>query len=420
LKKHFITILTILGIQCNFAYSATEHDDDAARGVQSLWNASNERRDIFTAEGDAEAHTKANARTPDINNRIAKATVSDRKATRVETARILSAVMAGEFIAHANGTIADLCYDEAIAFNPTHRLHGHHTVLKLTQEIARSCMGHYEFSYEFDFSGSEKSMLRELSRLTKYVDEDFFKVILHNAYYAHYGDSIVLDSDSNTYQCLEVYAAEGACLVAGGKGTQEGDAIKQKMYILAIVALEALKKREEKLKLPTEITAFLEKQGAASRYKGTTLESALKSEAEDYLAKRREYRNLAFSFGGQSDDLFASFFGSPGRKNEKLREIGPGMWQMTYSLPTAAEKAQAEALEIAKSKRKDELFTYLKSYPKKELMQLIWKTGNQNLYYILSNTSGKMTYRSSSSSSHTVNGALVSAEAFYDEGSFDF
>jgi hypothetical protein len=166
-----------------------------------------------------------------------------------------------------------------------------------------------------------------------------------------------------------------------------------------------------------EIRSFLRAHGLEEKYEDSSPVDALQSEARDYLAKREEYGNLILSFEGQKGDLFALFSAPPkGKKIASKTEIGPGMWQMTYRDLTAEE----EALEQAKSKRKDELFECLKSYPEKELTQLILKTGNLDIYNLLANTSGSTSYSRSSHSSRTVDGVLAFEKSFSDQGFFRF
>lgn len=277
MKKHFITILAILGIHNGITYSATQPDDDAAQGVQSLWTAYNERRDIFTDENDVNAHTKANARTSDINKRIATATVANREATSAEKNRILTTVIAGEIIAHANGTETNLCYDATIAYDPTHRLYGHHTALRLTQEITKSCMKHYEFSNAFEFSEDELKKLKSLSDITG-KPNSIFKTLLHHAYYAHHRKTITLNDAIASF--VFNHGARGARMVAGDSETEKDNAQRE---IFAVVS--TYRAEQKKIKLPEEIRAFFEKQKLEAKYSGIDPVKALESEANEFISK---------------------------------------------------------------------------------------------------------------------------------------
>lgn len=281
MKKFIITILTIIAIS-NIAYSASRTsmpDDAAALGVQSIWNAYNERREIFEDESVNRKQARANAgkKTQYINNFIATAAVADREATRVEKNRILTTVIAGEIIARANGTETNLCYDAAIAYDANHALYGHHTALRLTQEIAKSCMEHYEFSNAFKFNEDELGKLKSLLDITG-IREVTFKTLLHHAYYAHHCKTIALNNASAAF--LSDHGSRGARMVAGDSETEKEKAGRE---ILAVV--DAYRAEQKKVKLPEEISAFFKKQKLEEKYKGIEPVKALASEASDFIGK---------------------------------------------------------------------------------------------------------------------------------------
>ena len=279
MKKFIITILTIIAIN-NIVYSAPSTgmpDDPAALGVKSIWSAYNERREIFTDERANNASARAGEKTQHINKLIATAAVADREATSVEKNRILTTVIAGEIIAHANGTKTNLCYDTAIEYDTNHALYGHHTALRLTQEIAKSCMEHYEFSWSFKFSEDELGKLKLLSDITG-KPEHIFETLLHHAYYAHHPKTIVLNNARATF--LDDHGTRGARMVAGDSELEKDKAERE---ILAVV--DAYRAEKNKVELPEDIRAFFKKQKLEEKYKGIDPVEALASEADDFIDK---------------------------------------------------------------------------------------------------------------------------------------
>ena len=159
--------------------SATESSafDPAARGSEHVWKMHEERRDIYSAPAIQDRQNKVAGKTKDINGFLKTARVSDRRATHDEKIKILTAVIAGEITQSGTGTPLS-CYNETITSGSP--LYGHYTVLRLTQELARSARTD-------TFTKSDNAdKFKELERIGG-ISKDAFEEMLDYVHNTHRG-----------------------------------------------------------------------------------------------------------------------------------------------------------------------------------------------------------------------------------------
>ena len=162
--------------------------DPAARGTQRVWKAHEERRDLYRNPTTQDKQTKVAEKTKDVNTFLKTAKVSERRATHDEKIKILTAVIAGEIT--QSGTSTPLsCYNETITSNSP--LYGHYTVLRLTQELARSART------DTVTKSDNANKFKDLERIGG-VSKDTFEEMLDYVYNTHvldFTDKKTFDND---------------------------------------------------------------------------------------------------------------------------------------------------------------------------------------------------------------------------------